>query len=420
MNYKRTELGSNIGFTSVVDGKFNTCSIRITMITPMSIDTASEYAVANNIISDVNSKLNTIAAMNERLSELYGAGLASSVSNRGDMQILSVSASWLCNRFAIDGEDITGEMLEIITDCIFSPFADENGFNEDIFRLSKKEILDVIDSTFNNKREYTLIKAREIAYKDEPAQFSGYGTRETVEAVTAQSAYKAYKNLLKTAQIEICFVSPEEEERVQEVFREKFSAVERNSRSHVFYSPSPVKSEPVLVQEEYDVRQAKIALNFKYDTDDVDAVHLMCIILGGTPVSKLFMNVREKLSLCYYCTCRMSEFKCSITVDCGVERANIEKATAEISNQLEEIRKGNISDEELQSALLALENSYTSFGDTHDSYFSWYFGCFCRNEYISPQEHFERLLAVTKERIAAAAANVKPDSTYHMLNKEAE
>ncbi len=419
MNYNRTELGGNIGFTSVVDEKFNSCTLRLMMIVPMS-DSASDNSVAVNIITDVNSKLNSIAAMNERLSELYGAAFSSSVAVRGDMQVLSVTASWLCNRFAIDGEDITGEMLELITDCLFNPFADENGFNEEIFRLSKKEILDIIDSRFNNKREYALVKAREIAYEGEAIQYGGNGTREQVEAVTPKSAYEAYKKLIETAQIEISFVSPENADRVQEIFREKFSAVKRNSESHAFYAPSPVKSEPVLVEEEYDVRQAKMVMTFKFDTDDIDAVHLMCIIFGGSPVSKLFVNVREKLSLCYYCACSMSEFKKSATVDCGVEKGNIEKATNEILNQLDEIRKGNISDEELQSAFLALENSYTSFGDTPDSYFSWYFGCFCRNEYISPQEHFERLKAVTKERIAAAAANVKLDSTYHMLNKEAE
>ena len=132
------------------------------------------------------------------------------------------------------------------------------------------------------------------------------------------------------------------------------------------------------------------------------------------------MNVREKLSLCYYCACRMSEFKNTIIVDCGVEKANIEKATAEIMAQLEEICNGNISDEELQSAFLALENSYTAFGDTPGSYISWYLDCLCRNKYISPAEHLEKLFAVTKERIIEAAKNIKLDSTYHMLNKEAE
>ncbi|MBR5512908.1 MAG: insulinase family protein [Ruminococcus sp.] len=419
MNYNRTELGGNIGFTSVVDEKFNSCSLRLMMIVPMG-DSASDNSIAVNMITDVNSKLNSIAAMNERLSELYGASFASSVAVRGDMQVLSVTAGWLCNRFAIDGEDITGDMLELVTDCLFSPFADENGFDESIFRLSKKEILDIIDSRFNNKREYALVKAREIAFEGEAVQYGGSGTREQVEAVTPKSAYEAYWKLIETAQIEICFVSPENDDRVQEVFREKFAAVGRNSASHTFYAPSPIKSTPVLVEEEFDVRQAKMVMTFKFDTDDIDAVHLMCVIFGGSPVSKLFVNVREKLSLCYYCSCSMSEFKKSAVVDCGVEKGNIEKATAEILNQLDEIRKGNISDEELQSAFLALENSYTSFGDTHSSYISWYSDCFFRNEYISPKEYLERLFEVTKERIAAAAANVRLDSTYHMLNKEAE
>lgn len=420
MNYKRITLGDNIGYTAIVDEKFNTCSIRISMIVPMSRDTVSEYTIAGNILSDVNSQLSTIAAMNEKLSELYGASLSSSASQRGDLQMLSLSASWLSNRFAIEGEDITAEMLKIVTDCLFSPHADDKGFSEDIFRLSKKEILDAIDAKFNDKRDYTLTKARETAYKGEPAGITSYGSKESAEAVTPQSAYNAYKQLLETAQFEICFVSPEEVPEIPEKFKEKFASVNRKSAEYCFYAPSPLKSSPTLVTEEFDVRQAKIALSFKYDTDDIDAVHLMCVIFGGTPVSKLFLNVREKLSLCYYCACRMSEFKNTIIVDCGVEKANIEKATAEIMAQLEEIRSGNISDEELQSALLALENSYTSFGDTPGSYISWDFDCLCRNEYLSPAEHLERLFAVTKERIVEAAKNIKLDSSYHMLNKEAE
>ncbi len=420
MNYKKTEIGKNITFTSVVDNKFNTCSLRITMITPMSSLTASDYSVAVNVLSDVNANLPTIAAMNERLSELYGAGLSSSSASRGDLHLLALSASWLADRFALDGENITAEMLKIVTDCLFNPLADENGFNEEIFRLSKKEILDIIDSQLNNKREYTVTKALQIAFEGEPAAVISNGTRESAEAVTPLSAYNAYKKLMETAQFDIIFISPVEMPEVAEIFKEKFADVPRKSSNYSFYAPSPLKSAPVVVKEEFDVLQAKIAFILKFDTDDIDAVHLMCIILGATPVSKLFMNVREKLSLCYYCACRMSEFKSSVIIDCGVEKNNIEKATDEIMNQLNEIRNGNISDEELQNALLAIENSYNTFGDSHGSYISWLFDCMCRDEYISPAEQIERFFAVTKERIIKAAENVKLDSTYHMLNKETE
>lgn len=415
MDHKRTELGENIGFTSFADKKFNTCFVCIYMITEMNRETVSDYAVANSITSTVNTRLRTIAAMNEQLSELYGAHLDSYANKRGDLQFLTLSGSWLSNRFAIEGEDITEKMLEIITDCLFEPL-----FEEDIFKLSKKNILDCIDAEFNDKREYTISKAREVAFKGEPAENSSCGTRESAEAVTPESVQQAYNRLMETAQIEIMYVSPDEDPRVSELFREKFSKIARRSKAYSFYAPSPLKPSPELLTEEFDVRQAKIALNFKYDSSDTDAMHLMCIIFGGTPVSKLFMNVREKLSLCYYCACRMNEYKNSIMVDCGVEKSNIEKAEAEIMSQLEEIKNGNISDEELQSALLTLENSYSSFGDTPGSYVSWYFDCICKNQYITPSEHMERLFAVTKERIVEAAKTVRLDSTYRMLNKEAE
>lgn len=420
MNCKRTEFGKNIGFTSFVDEKFNTCSLCIYMITELDKNSVSEYAVANSITATVNSKLKTIAEMNERLSELYGAYFNSSTNKRGDLQYLSVSASWLHDKFAIDKEPVTEQMLEIMTDCIFSPYAENGKFNEDIFRLCQKNILDSIEAELNEKRDYTIEQASRLAFKGEPAENHSCGTRESVMAVTPQSAFEAYQKLLETAQIEIMFVSPKANENVPELFRKKFEGISRNSRSYGFYAPSPIKPESQLVTEELDVRQAKIAMCFKSSTDDYAALRIMCMIFGGTPVSKLFMNVREKLSLCYYCACRMNEYKGLLMVDCGVEKNNIEKATNEILHQLDEIKNGNITETEIQSALLALENAYTTIGDTPGSYISWYFDCFCRGKNMTPEEYLENLFAVTKERIIKAAKSVVLDSAYHMLNKEDE
>ncbi|MDE6775397.1 MAG: insulinase family protein, partial [Ruminococcus sp.] len=181
-----------------------------------------------------------------------------------------------------------------------------------------------------------------------------------------------------------------------------------------------LKPAPELLTEELDVGQAKIAFSLKSTSTDYDALYLMSIILGGTPVSKLFVNVREKLSLCYYCSCRYNQAKNSFIIDCGVEKENIPAATQEIFNQLNEIKNGNISDDEIRSAFLALENGYTAVGDTPASYASWYFERFCDGDYITPLEQYERICNVSKERIIQAAQTVFHDCTFHMLNKEAE
>lgn len=418
LNYKRKIIGENIGFSTVIDEKFNTCYLNIRLITELSDDTAAANAVAMGCLVYSNSRLKTLKEMSEQLSSLYGASISSSFPKRGDLQILGMSASWICSKFALDNEDIDGKMLEIIGDCLFRPNIADGGFESEAFRINRKELLDRIDAELNDKRSYAITQASRIAFAGEPAENPESGTRASAEAVTPQSAYEAYLKLLESAQIEIFFVAPAENPDVEKLFSDSFSQIKRVPRDYPFRSVSPVKPQPENVSEEIDVRQCKIALTFKSDSDDSEALTLLSAIYGGTPVSKLFANVRERLSLCYYCACRYNKSKNVIMVDCGVEKNNIGKASEEILRQLDEIRQGNIADAEIQSALLAMENSCISVGDTPYSYVSWYFERFCCGEIKTPSEYFESLRGVTKDRLIKAAASLKLDSTYHMLNKE--
>lgn len=418
MKYKRTELADNIGYSSVIDEKFKTSFLTVRFITVLGRDTASANALGISSLSSSSRSYNTIAKLNEKLSALYGASLSTFTRKRGDVQILGLSSSWINSRYAIDGEDLDGEMLEIVKGCIFDPNASGDQFEADTFRITKKDLLDRIDAELNNKRGYAISRASEAAFKGEPAENSCCGTQESAEAVSAADAFAAYRRLLETAQIEIYYISSEENDRIPEMFRKSFADIERAPEKVEFESISPVKTEPAEVSDEFDVNQCKMVMSFKTDCQDRYALRMVSTILGETPVSKLFVNVREKLSLCYYCACRLVSAKGTLMVDSGVERNNIEKARKEIQAQLDEICNGNITDGELQSALLSFDNGLSQVGDTPSSYESYYFERFCFGNIISPAEQLEQYKAVTKERIVQAAKSLKLDSVYLMLNKE--
>lgn len=418
MKYNRTELGGNIGFTSITDEKFKTANIAVRFITKLSDKRAAANVVGTDVLTYSNSNLTTLSQLNEKLSALYGAGLSSFSAKKGDMQILGISSSYILNRYAIDGEDIEGEMLSILRDSIFSPDAHDGKFDEESFRITKKELLDRIDAEINNKRGYALSRASSIAFRGEPAEFTVYGTKESAEAVTNENAYSAYIELLKTAPVEITYVSPEENPAVIEMFRENFAKVQRTPETVKFNAPSPLKQEVITESETFDVRQCKMVMTFKSESDDKYALKMLNTIWGETPVSKLFMNVREKLSLCYYCASRTNGYKRSVSVDVGVERNNIEKAKSEILHQLDEIRNGNITDEEISSANLSMDNAFSSIGDTPSSYSGWYFDCLCDGEIVTPQEKFRKYASVTKEDIINSAKALSLDSIYIMYDKE--
>lgn len=421
MKYNRTELAEGIGFSSIIDEKFKTQQLTVRFIMPLCADTAAANSLGMGVLSSSNKKYKTLALLNEKLSSLYGAGLSTFTHKRGDVQILGISASWINSRYAFDGEDMDSEMLGIIKDCIFSPNAENGEFDSDSFRITKNDLLDRIDAELNNKRGYALSRAAETAFKGEPAENSCYGTKASAEAVTSAAAYNAYKSILSEAQIEIYFVSPEDNPIMAETMKECFAATERSPKAVAFIAKSPLRPEPVTVSDEYDVRQCKMVMTFKNDCEDRFAMKLFSVIFGETPVSKLFMNVREKLSLCYYCACRVNSPKGALTVDIGVERENIEKAKAEILAQLEAMCKGDFTDEDIANALLSLENSHAQVGDIPSSYEGWYFERFCDGTENTPEQQFNCFKEVTKERIIEAARSVKLDSVYIMLDrKEAE
>lgn len=294
MKYNRTELAGNIGFTSITDEKFKTASITVRFMTKLSAEKSADNVVGTDVLTYSTGNLPTLSQLNEKLSALYGAGLSSFSAKKGDVQILGVNASYILNRYAIDGEDIEGEMLSVLKDSIFSPNAHDGKFDEESFRITKKELLDRIDAEINNKRGYALSKASETAFRGEPAEFTVYGTKESAENVTSESAYSAYLSLLRTAPVEITYVAPEENSAVIEMFRKSFSEIERTPETVKFSSASPLKPEVITESEEFDVRQCKMVMTFKTESDNKYALKMLNTVWGETPVSKLFMNVREK------------------------------------------------------------------------------------------------------------------------------
>lgn len=418
MKYNRFVYDGNMAFSFVIDEKFKTNSLIIRFITPLDGRKAADNAMGICILSDSCKKYSSIAKLNEKLSSLYGASVTSGVRKLGDLQILNFSASWINNRYAIDGEDITGEMLDIVCNCLFEPNADNGKFEDEAFKITKNELLDKIESEINNKRGYAISRASASAFKNEPVENPCYGTKEAADAVTSESAYASYRDLIETAQVEVSFIASEDNPAVQERLMQEFSKLKRNSSENNFRSLSPSKKDTERVSEEFDVNQSKMVLVFKTDFADRYALKIMNMIFGETPVSKLFMNVREKLSLCYYCASRIAYSKGALIVDSGVEKENIQKAEEEILRQLDEIKNGNFTDEEMQNALLSVDNALSAVGDTPSSYSSWYFDRLCDGEFLTPEQVMEKYRAVSREDIIRAAESLKLDTVYLMLNKE--
>ncbi|MDE6019960.1 MAG: insulinase family protein [Ruminococcus sp.] len=420
--YERSTLSESIGFNVIIDPKFKTNSVIIRFITPLSKQKSAGYALAASLLTTSCSKYPTQALFNRKMNKLYGGSASVDVSKFGDYQIITASFSALCNRYALDNEDVLGELIEIIENCLFEPNIEKGRFSENEYTIKVKDLLDTIEAEINNKRSYAIRQCSRIAYKNEPASLSSYGTQEEVLKLTPQSTYEAYKELLCSAALEIFLVSPQSEPSVADKFSEMFLRIDRSKALKLpnFITPSPLKSEAECFTETLPVAQCKMVLTFKPDGSYDHSSHgayvmfLMNIIFGATPFSLLFANVREKLSLCYYCSSSYSESKQSLIVDCGVLKANIETAKEEILKQLENIASGAFSDELLENARMSAYNSIKSLGYTPSSYIHWYFKNIVLCEDRTVESMLKQYESITREEIMSAAASLKLDTIYIM------
>ncbi|MBQ1507374.1 MAG: insulinase family protein, partial [Ruminococcus sp.] len=247
-----------------------------------------------------------------------------------------------------------------------------------------------------------------------------YGTAEKIKAATPALLYKTMQRLLKTAAFEIMYIGDSSPDKAQEVFKNAFEKIERQPEK-ITVSNVRNASKIKRVSEEMELSQSKLVMGFRTDCaepdPEVNSVRLMSAILGGTANSKLFCNVREKQSLCYYCASRYDRLKGILIVDSGVEGDNIEKAEQGIIKEIEDMKNGVISDFELESAKLAIVNSFLSTNDTVGGIEAWYTNQLFDESFKTIEEVTQRINAVTKDEVIAAAKKLTLDTVYALKNK---
>lgn len=416
---KREKISDGIYITTIQDKKFNVNTVGIRFISKADEKKASAYSLVTRVLQSTNSKYKTRTELTKELARLYGAGISQGVFRLGDSQAFYLGANCICDRFALEGEEITSSVVEILLDCIFSPNIVDEEFNKSDFEIIKRELIDNINNKINDKRSYAIDKALENVFENEPAGIPLDGTVEELEKITSAEAFKEYKEMLKTSRIEITVSGGGDFENTVNLIKSRFDRLEREYASDKFVSLSTVKDNVSEITEKFDVLQCKMVLAFKTNITNPEQLKLFALMFGGLPSSKLFANVREKLSLCYYCSANNISEKGVMLIDSGVELANIQKAKDEILKQLSEMADGNFTDEELQNAKTAVCGSLRSYNDTASGLATWWLTQLCVwDRDFSPEDAIEKYKSITREEIIEAAKSYKLDTVYIMSSSK--
>jgi predicted Zn-dependent peptidase len=418
MGLFKKQIADGIRLNYLETDKFKTNFLSFNFIAPLEKGCAAKNALIPAILMRGSKNYPTMAELSKRLDYLYASAMSGRNYKRGETQVFGLYAGMIDSSYAIYGEDIVSEVTDLLCEVLLNPVTDGQAFDNSYTESEKINLIDTINANINNKAYYAYLRCIEEMCKNERFGLSENGTVEDVSECTAESVYKQYKYALENYPIEIFFVGRCNIEKLSEKFSSLLSNIKRNPISipptEVIVSASDVKR----VTEDMPVNQGKLTIGMRSGVTlrdpDYPAAMLFNGIFGGGVTSKLFMNVREKMSLCYYCQSSPDFSKGLLTVQSGIEVKNREIAEKAIFEQLEAVRAGNFTEDEYNGALLGLINSYRELSDSARSLEKWYLGRLLDKAGGDPDDVIERLSKVTREEIIAAAKKATLDTIYFL------
>ena len=415
----RREIMQDVFLTYLPAQHFKTSRLTLNLIAPLRRETASANALLPAVMRRGTVRYPDMESLSAALDTLYGANIDYTVRKKGERQCVGFAAGFIDDAFTPHGEKLLEPVAELLGELLLEPVTQRGRFLSEYVDSEKANLIDAIRGLKNDKRDWADIRLMQEMCAGEPYSVLRLGDEETASRLNNQTLYTHGQALLSGSRVEVIYCGSAEEKRVEDAVLAALAALPRGAQTEL----PPVErvqapAQPRLVTETMDVTQGKLAMGYRCGSDDYPAMVLANLIFGGTSNSKLFLNVREKLSLCYYASSSYARSKGILTVSSGVETKDFRRAEEEIGRQLAAVQQGDWEDWEQEGALQAIRASLLSLSDSQGALENFYLGQIASGVEETPEELAAALEQVTKERIMAAAQTVKPDTVYFLSGKE--
>ena len=420
---ERTLIAPGVHLSCDPAEKFNRCRISIHFAFSAKRETATAHALLPLVLERGYADCPDMTQLTKKLAKLYGADLTVDARPMGCNHNLCVSVTGIKDKFALEGEPLTREYAAIALGAAFHPYLVEGVFDPQAVEIEKQMLKKALEDEINEKRIYCMRQANREFFGDSPAGVRQEGYLEEVEGLTSRQLTEAYREMLRTANIELMVLGCDAQQTaaVRDALLAELAAVDR--------APVPLakniampRQQPLYKTETYDMVQAKLCMLFTLGEpmkpQELAAVRLAMALYGGSVTSRLFLNVRERDHLCYYCSSSFQSFTGSMAVNSGVEHADAARARQAILKELEDLCTGEITDEELEDCRRGLLSGMSGVEDSLGGIESWYYIEVLRGGRVqTPDQARDALRAVTKEEVRSILRRLSLSVSY-LLTKE--
>ena len=419
MEYSRIEIRTGVWLTHLREDTFNTDCSSVRLLSQLNRETASMNALIPFVLRRGTASFPDMEALSARMEELYGTVVEPIIRRIGEIQCSGFYASFPEDDFLPKGEGVLKDTIELTLDLLLSPVTRGGLLLPAYVESERDKLLDLISSRMNNKRSYAVLRCIEEMCCCEDFAVSRYGDEESCRSINYKKLSRHYRILLQTSPIELFYCGRASLRDVKALLRDHLSTLPRgeiDTEIGTEIRMNALEAEPRSTVEEMDVAQANLVIGWRLgecmDDPDFAALYVFNDLFGGSTGSKLFLNVREKLSLCYYASSIIDIRKGLLLVSSGIQLTNLDAAKAEIFAQLDAVCRGDFSEDDLRTAKAGVISDLRSIPDSQGALESFYLSQAVAGADYSPTDLAELVNEVTAEQVIDIAKSVECDQIY--------
>lgn len=422
MSYQKIQIQEGINLHSIETNKFKTNLLTAFITTPLLKETITKEALIASVLRRGTNTMPNTEEISIKLEEMYGASFDCGIEKIGNNHVIKFYLETINDEFLPEKENILKKGLDTLFEIVFNPLVQNGKFNEEYVKTEKENLKQIIEGKKDNKAKYALDRCTEEMYKNKPYGLYKFGYVEDLENISAKNLYDYYKEMINKAKIDIFVSGKINTEETKKIIQENEDIKKLQSRTTNILNEQPLEklTNPETVEEQMDITQGKLVLGLTIENTNIEEKYIALVyntVLGGGANSKLFQNVREKASLAYTAGSNYVRQMNNIFIRCGIESKNYEKAIEIIKKQLEDMRNGNFTDEELQNAKQTLISTIKFIPDEQDTQITYYFGGEIAGNHVSLEDYEIKVKNITKEQIIELANKVSVHTIYFLTNQ---
>jgi len=419
----KVALHEGVNLHMVHSDKFKTVLFGLYIKRPLNEEEVALNALLSRVIDKSTSKLATSREMNQALEMLYGSLIVSDVHKYGEKQMIQIKLQVPGEQYIGDGTLYKG-VLGILNDMINHPRCMGDGFDPEIVRREKEALVTEINMRRDHKDSWAVSCCIETMCRNEAYRIHELGTAEAVASITPTELYNHLRSIWQSSEIDLCVIGDFEEEKMKtdiiETIKFERATITNLTRENIFYEPQEVSH----FSEAHDMTQGKLCMGYRvnvpYESPLYSAVLVASVILGGGGSSRFFKVIREKEGLCYTIYSRLEKYKSIMLVYAGVDFENFDRTKALVERIVEDVKEGNISDEELEIAKSTVISNIQSISDYPNSYINFYYNMLVSDGEVDEQKNVDRIKRVTKEDVVHALSAMKLDTVAVLVKEGAD